>query len=166
MAYKPIGAIATFLTLQNTIVAGNGPHECYTRNGVTTSASVGNLVTDNTANIRNDPPCTGVAVTADPQLGSLQLNPPGRTPTFAIPGTSPAVDAADEGTSLRIDPRLLLAAQTAGGALGSMIAPAKLIVGCSTVGLKGREGDVLRRTLFYGLGSGLLLGGLALLFSQ
>ncbi|HEX9018518.1 MAG TPA: L-lactate permease [Anaerolineaceae bacterium] len=67
---------------------------------------------------------------------------------------------------LAIDPRLLLAAQTTGGALGSMIAPAKITVGCSTVGLVGREGDVLRRTLFYGLGIGLLLGGLALLFTQ
>jgi lactate permease len=67
---------------------------------------------------------------------------------------------------LTIDPRLLLAAQTAGGALGSMIAPAKITVGCSTVGLKGREGDVLRQTLFYGLGIGLLLGGLALLFAR
>ncbi len=67
---------------------------------------------------------------------------------------------------LAIDPRLLLATQTAGGALGSMIAPAKIVVGCSTVGLKGREGDVLRRTLLYGLGIGLLLGGLALLFAR
>jgi lactate permease len=67
---------------------------------------------------------------------------------------------------LAIDPRLLLATQTAGGALGSMIAPAKLTVGCSTVGLKGREGDVLRLTLFYGLGIGLLLGALALLFAR
>jgi lactate permease len=67
---------------------------------------------------------------------------------------------------LAIDPRLLLAAQTAGGALGSMIAPAKIAVGCSTVGLKGCEGDVLRRTLFYGLGIGLLLGGLALVFAR
>ena len=66
---------------------------------------------------------------------------------------------------LRIDPYLLLAAQTCGGALGSMIAPAKITVGCSTTGLKGREGDVLRRTLFYGLGIGLLLGGLALLLA-
>lgn len=67
---------------------------------------------------------------------------------------------------LALDPRLLIATQTAGGALGSMIAPAKLIVGCSTVGLKGREGDVLRRTLFYGLGIGLFLGGLALIFAR
>lgn len=64
---------------------------------------------------------------------------------------------------LSIDPRLLIATQTAGGSLGSMLAPAKLVVGCSTVGLKGKEGEVLRRTLLYGLAIGLLLGGLALL---
>jgi lactate permease len=67
---------------------------------------------------------------------------------------------------LKIDARLLLAAQTAGGALGSMIAPAKITVGCSTVGMQGREGDVLRRTLPYGLGIGLLLGALALIFAR
>jgi len=46
---------------------------------------------------------------------------------------------------------LILAAQTTGGALGSMIAPAKILVGCSTVGLSGQEGPVLRATLRYGL---------------
>ena len=46
---------------------------------------------------------------------------------------------------------VILAAQTTGGALGSMIAPAKIIVGCSTVGLSGKEGPVLRATLGYGL---------------
>lgn len=46
---------------------------------------------------------------------------------------------------------IILAAQTTGGALGSMIAPAKLLVGCSTVGLSGKEGPVLRATLKYGL---------------
>lgn len=59
---------------------------------------------------------------------------------------------------LNIAPAVLLAAQTAGGSLGSMIAPAKLIVGCSTVGLAGREGEVLRITLPYGLLIGLALG--------
>lgn len=67
---------------------------------------------------------------------------------------------------LSMDPSLLLAAQTTGGALGSMIAPAKIAVGCSTVQLKGREGDVLRRTLGYGLGIGLLLGALAWIFAR
>jgi lactate permease len=46
---------------------------------------------------------------------------------------------------------LILAAQTTGGALGSMIAPAKILVGCSTVGLAGKEGPVLKKTLRYGL---------------
>jgi len=46
---------------------------------------------------------------------------------------------------------VILAAQTTGGALGSMIAPAKILVGCSTIGLAGREGPVLRATLKYGL---------------
>jgi lactate permease len=46
---------------------------------------------------------------------------------------------------------LILAAQTAGGALGSVLAPAKVIVGCSTVGLAGEEGDVMRKLLGYGL---------------
>ncbi len=67
-------------------------------------------------------------------------------------------------TLLEMDPRLLLAAQTTGGSLGSMIAPAKIAVGCSTVGLKGQEGDVLRRTLLYSLGIGLLMGLLSILW--
>ncbi len=46
---------------------------------------------------------------------------------------------------------LILGAQTTGGALGSMIAPAKILVGCSTVGLSGQEGPVLKATLRYGL---------------
>jgi len=43
----------------------------------------------------------------------------------------------------------ILAAQTAGAALGSVIAPAKIIVGGSTAGLAGREGEILRRLLGY-----------------
>jgi lactate permease len=46
---------------------------------------------------------------------------------------------------------LILAGQTAGGALGSVLAPAKVIVGCSTVGLGGEEGKVIGRMLLYGL---------------
>ncbi len=53
---------------------------------------------------------------------------------------------------------LILAAQTTGGALGSMIAPAKLIVGCSTVGLGGNEGPVLKKTMRYGVLITLVIG--------
>ncbi len=64
---------------------------------------------------------------------------------------------------LNISPALLVAAQTAGGSLGSLLAPAKLVVGCSTVGLIGQEGLVLRRTMPYGIVIGLGLGVLTLI---
>jgi lactate permease len=59
---------------------------------------------------------------------------------------------------LGLDARVLIAAQTTGGALGSMLAPTKLVVGCSTVGLKGRDGEVLRITLPVGLGICVAVG--------
>ena len=46
---------------------------------------------------------------------------------------------------------VVLAAQTTGGSLGSMLAPAKVIVGCSTAGLAGQEGRVMRVTAAFGL---------------
>ncbi len=46
---------------------------------------------------------------------------------------------------------IILAGQTAGASLGSVLAPAKIIVGCSTVGLSGEEGPVIRRMLILGL---------------
>ena len=64
---------------------------------------------------------------------------------------------------LAISPVILLAAQTTGGALGSMIAPAKLAVGSSTNVMKGHEGDVLRLTLPISLGCTLIIGALAIL---
>jgi lactate permease len=53
---------------------------------------------------------------------------------------------------------LILAAQTTGGALGGIIAPAKIIVGCSTVGLSGREGPVIRAGVKYGVGITAIIG--------
>jgi lactate permease len=55
-------------------------------------------------------------------------------------------------------PALIVAAQTVGGSLGSMIAPAKITVGCSTAGIQGKDGEVLRKTLPYGFAIGLLIG--------
>jgi lactate permease len=49
---------------------------------------------------------------------------------------------------------LILAAQTSGGALGSVIAPTKVVVGASTGGMAGREGEVMRQMLVY---TGLLI---------
>jgi lactate permease len=62
-------------------------------------------------------------------------------------------------------PLILIATQTAGGSLGSMIAPAKLMIGSSNVGLIGQEGRILRRTLPYALSIGVILGLVALALS-
>jgi lactate permease len=52
---------------------------------------------------------------------------------------------------LKLSVPLILAAQTAGGSLGSVMAPAKVIVGCSTVGLGDNEGVVMRPVLGFGI---------------
>ena len=52
---------------------------------------------------------------------------------------------------LGLNTYLILAAQSAGGAIGSIFAPAKVIVGCSTVGLVGKEGLVLKKLIRYGI---------------
>jgi lactate permease len=44
---------------------------------------------------------------------------------------------------------IILAAQTAGAALGSAIAPTKVVVGASTAGMEGREGEVMRKVVTY-----------------
>ncbi len=44
---------------------------------------------------------------------------------------------------------VILAAQTAGAALASVAAPAKVVVGTSTAGMAGKEGEVLRRLAPY-----------------
>jgi lactate permease len=61
---------------------------------------------------------------------------------------------------LGISPFIILAAQTAGGAIGSAFAPAKIIVGCSTVESAGGESEVLRAVMRYGL---TIISGIALL---
>lgn len=56
----------------------------------------------------------------------------------------------------------ILAAQTAGAALGSVLSPTKVVVGASTTGMRGQEGRVLRVLLGYVL---ILLTGLGLVVS-
>jgi lactate permease len=51
----------------------------------------------------------------------------------------------------------VLGAQTAGGAVGSVIAPTKIVVGAATAGLEGREGEVIRKLARYVLPLLLLL---------
>jgi lactate permease len=49
---------------------------------------------------------------------------------------------------------MVLAIQTASAALASLMSPAKILVGASTLGIAGQEGSVLRNLLIYG---GILL---------
>jgi lactate permease len=59
--------------------------------------------------------------------------------------------------ALNLSVPLILAAQTTGGAIGSLFAPAKVIVGCSTV--EGADdGEVLKQATFYGLAIVLIVG--------
>jgi lactate permease len=67
---------------------------------------------------------------------------------------------------LSINPLLLIATQTTGGSLGSMLAPAKIIVGCSTVGIVGKEGEALKKAIPFGLIIGFIIGGIAFLISK
>ncbi len=57
----------------------------------------------------------------------------------------------DAAALLDLDPLVILAGQTCGASIGSIFAPAKVIVGASTVGLGGREGPVLKKVMTYGL---------------
>jgi uncharacterized repeat protein (TIGR02543 family) len=82
--------------LDNTIISNNGAQECGIGTG-SNATGAGNLIQTNVD-------CPGVVSTADPLLGQLQNNN-GKTPTMALSSTSPAVDAADAGTSLSSDQR-------------------------------------------------------------
>lgn len=55
---------------------------------------------------------------------------------------------------------IILAAQTAGAALASVMAPTKVVVGASTAGMAGKEGEVMRQLLVY---TGLLVFLISLL---
>ena len=67
-------------------------------------------------------------------------------------------------TLVGMSPLLALAAQTAGGAIGGMFAPAKVIVGCAPAAAD--EGATLRRTMAYGLAILSVLAVVTLVVSQ
>jgi lactate permease len=55
---------------------------------------------------------------------------------------------------------IILAAQTAGAALASVMAPTKVVVGASTAGMAGREGEIMRTLFIY---TGLLVALVSIL---
>jgi lactate permease len=64
----------------------------------------------------------------------------------------------DIGLLLEKNPAIIAALQTTGGALGSMIAPAKVLVACATAGLQGKEGEVMRLVMRYCLPMTVIIG--------
>jgi lactate permease len=68
----------------------------------------------------------------------------------------------DAAVLLHLNPVLIGALQTMGGALGSMITPAKVVLATATTGLAGQEGLVMRVTGRYLLVMTALLGVLGL----
>lgn len=52
----------------------------------------------------------------------------------------------------------ILASQSAGGAIGNAIAPANLVLGASTAGISGKEGEIMRKTLPWTIVAFLLTG--------
>jgi lactate permease len=60
--------------------------------------------------------------------------------------------------ALDLSEAVVLAGQTAGGAVANCMAPGNVLLGTGAVGEAGREGDVIRRTVVYALAFILLAG--------
>ena len=58
---------------------------------------------------------------------------------------------------------IILAAQTAGASVASVLAPAKVVVGASTAGMAGREGEVMRKLIGYAVILVILISILAMI---
>jgi hypothetical protein len=103
------GAGPIIFSLDNTIIANNGPNECFYIGGQIEVSGSGNLIMSNGSG--SDPllgtfkPCPMPVTTSDPQLQPLHPNSPGNTPTMAILTSSPAADAADSATTVATDQR-------------------------------------------------------------
>jgi uncharacterized repeat protein (TIGR01451 family) len=87
------------VNLFNTILSRDGSNDCLLKGSVGVKGS-GNLVLNNNG-------CPGVAVTSDPHLAALALNPQSTTgtPTLDLPSDSAAVDAGDDAHILATDQR-------------------------------------------------------------
>ena len=115
--YQPVSNETTIFHLDNTIVAGNnGRDECFVLRTVNASGT-NNLVIHHANDNRT--PCPGITLRDDPQLGGLQLNAPGRTPTMAIGPTSPAIDAGNPDAAPLDDQRGVARPQGAGPDIGA-----------------------------------------------
>jgi lactate permease len=65
--------------------------------------------------------------------------------------------------TMGINPVLTVAANSSGGVVGKMISPQSIVVGTSSTGLSGREGDLFRFTLPHSIFFGSLVGLITML---
>ena len=63
--------------------------------------------------------------------------------------------------TLGISTRIMAAVQSAGGSLGSAIAPAKVLIGSTTVGLSGKENSVMKKAVPYCVAIVAVVGAIA-----
>ena len=59
---------------------------------------------------------------------------------------------------LHLDPAPILGAQSAGGAIGSAVSPSKIILGTTTAGILGSEGEVLKRIIVITVPVAIIIG--------
>ncbi len=141
----------TTLILQNTIIANNGNQECIVQGTVATSSSgvnsAANLIVNNSATSGSQHPCPQATVTSDPKLDLLKPNLPGDTPTMALLSGSPAIGAADSGTSLSTDQRGVTRKATPDIGAYETVPEADLQVKKSVSSSTAKAGDLVTYTL-------------------
>lgn len=64
---------------------------------------------------------------------------------------------------LEVNTSCVLGAQTAGGSIGSAISPSNIVLGTTTAGILGREGDVLKKTSMVVVSAALIMGVIVVL---
>lgn len=68
-------------------------------------------------------------------------------------------------SALHIDSWIILAAQTAGGAIGTVVGPSTILLGTTTAGCRGKEGWVLKKMLPVAAAEVLFVGVITLILS-
>ena len=64
---------------------------------------------------------------------------------------------------LHLSPAVILGAQTGGAAIGNVLCPGNVLLGATTVGILGREGELLKMLMPLGLAVAALCGAIALI---
>jgi uncharacterized repeat protein (TIGR01451 family) len=118
----PVSVTASFI-LRNTIISRNGGNECLLQGtSDPINGHVGSIDAQGSGNlILNNNGCPGVAVTTDPQLAALAVDPRSLTgtPTLALPSDSAAVNAGDDDHILPTDQRGIARPQGPHGDIGA-----------------------------------------------